>query len=247
MAYKVESMNTVHYKEVSSTMDVVLDHILEDTAKPILVISNQQTRGRGRYDSAWFSPLGGLYMTYAFPLMSQLNSIQLRFLHYAAALGVQQVLKNIYSVEILVKWPNDIYYKNRKLGGILIELVTKKADFLLLGIGVNISRESDISQNLDCIPAVFLEDIIHHSVKRDDLVKLITESLFSFVNLTIAEDYEKLVSFFNENSLDINRKFEYQSSVFKCIGISETGLLKLESSNHSYIEIQIDQSNNLNT
>ncbi|OLS32498.1 MAG: Bifunctional ligase/repressor BirA [Candidatus Heimdallarchaeota archaeon AB_125] len=245
MVYRIEYMNTVHYETTSSTMDVILKHLESELDNPILIIAKKQTKGRGRRDSEWFSPTGGLYMTYAFPLLTKPHLHQIRFLHYAAALGVQQVLRKSFSDDVLVKWPNDIYFEKKKLGGILIELVTKNLEYLLLGVGINIVRKDEGSEESKKLDIAFLEDIIQDEIELDKLIKHFSESIFKFVNLTFSIDYKKLTSIYNKNMINMNRKHKFESRAFTCKGISENGMLRLESTDSSHFDIPIDQSTDL--
>ena len=113
---------------------------LDTQDHPCVVISDEQTGGRGRYGRSFFSPKGsGLYLSYAFkpdfPLdeMTQITAV--------TAVLVRRVLSEVSCDPLLIKWVNDIYCDGRKVVGILTEgvgsLETASFDKLIIGIGIN--------------------------------------------------------------------------------------------------------------
>lgn len=102
---------------------------------PAIVITSNQTRGRGRGANEWFSGDGSLTMTLALPVAEHLKPHQVPLI---AGLAVRNALCELSgSEEIQLKWPNDLLIGDRKLGGLLCERV-EKAD--LIGIGINVSN-----------------------------------------------------------------------------------------------------------
>jgi len=106
---------------------------------PVLVTSTLQTAGRGREKRNWVSPKGkGLYSTFGFNLE---NSQNLNLLPLIAGISVIETLKKIVDIELGLKWPNDILYKNKKIAGILIEnIITASKIFCITGIGINLNH-----------------------------------------------------------------------------------------------------------
>ncbi len=245
MTHRIGYMNTVHYEKVSSTMDAIIEHLKNDIDHPILVVAKQQEEGRGRQNSAWFSPSGGFYGTFAFPLSSKMKPRQFSFLHYAAALAIQQAIKKKYGTEILVKWPNDLVFKNRKLGGILLELVSLQSEYLLLGIGINIELKEENTLVFEQLKATCLEEATGNQIQKNEFIRILSEYIFEYVNLVTEENYEKITSLFNTNSINMNKKHSYKSEVYLCRGISNTGELRLESSDKIQLDVHIDESNSL--
>ena len=245
MTHRIGYMNTVHYERVSSTMDVIIEHLKKDIEHPILVVAKQQIEGRGRQNSDWFSPDGGFYGTFAFPLASKLHPRQYSFLHYAAALAIQQATKKKYGSEILVKWPNDIVFQTRKLGGILLELVSLHSEYLLLGIGINIELKEENTLAFERLRATSLEEVTGIQIQKNEFTNILSEFIFEYVNLIMEENYEKIISLFKMNSLNMNKKHSYKSEVYLCRGISNAGELILESHDKMRVDVHINESNNL--
>ncbi len=109
-------------------------------------IAESQTKGRGRFDRQFFSPKQtGIYMSIILrPVFSSAEIIQLTPL---AAVAVAEASEKITNEPTQIKWVNDVYFKNKKICGILTEAAinpdTKKFDYVILGIGVNLYTPQD--------------------------------------------------------------------------------------------------------
>lgn len=100
---------------------------------PFAVLADGQTGGKGRYGRSFFSPSGsGFYFTYATHAVSLLPG-QITCL---AAVATAEAVRDIYAIELQIKWINDLMLDQKKAGGILTEKIGD--DLLLIGIGVNI-------------------------------------------------------------------------------------------------------------
>ncbi len=101
--------------------------------------AKEQTAGRGRTGNPWLSPEGGLYVTFAFPCsLENLKKHQNLPIRVGGVLAVQ--LRESFSLQVTLKWPNDVYLMGRKLAGILCESLPVDTDenFVLIGIGLNV-------------------------------------------------------------------------------------------------------------
>ncbi len=122
----------------SSTQDLARQTGLEGC-----YVALEQTRGRGKEGRIWYSPPGmGLYMTYAKRL--SLPPKKLPAVVYTASVVICQWLEE-KGVEAGIKMPNDVVVKGRKIAGVLAETRVKggKADFLFLGIGLNLNHSRE--------------------------------------------------------------------------------------------------------
>jgi len=90
-------------------------------------------KGRGKPGNSWFSPEGGLYFTVVLKIKEDVSDILLVTRLVADVICLQ--LKN-YGIDSYVKLPNDVYVKDKKISGILVE---KTKNFLLIGIGINLN------------------------------------------------------------------------------------------------------------
>lgn len=102
-----------------------------------VIIAEEQTGGRGKPGSSWFSPRGtGLYFSVI--LKPYKNSGELpRFTKFAAE-AVVRAVKNLFGLEAEIKEPNDVLISLKKVCGILTE---KTKDALIIGIGINVNTK----------------------------------------------------------------------------------------------------------
>jgi BirA family biotin operon repressor/biotin-[acetyl-CoA-carboxylase] ligase len=104
---------------------------------PAVVLAGRQTAGRGRGENVWWSASGCLTVTFALPIDDQIAPHQLPLI---AGLAVRNAAAELSgNQQILLKWPNDILFGDRKLGGLLCERI-QKAD--LVGIGLNLNTDA---------------------------------------------------------------------------------------------------------
>ena len=131
---------------VTSTNTVCAERAAQpDFVSPFVCIANQQTAGRGRRGRVWDSPpSAGLYLSLAWGI-SDIEAWQ--GLSLAVGLVIAQVLEKTAQLPGLqLKWPNDILQDNKKLGGVLIEVVRDAANAPVLVIGAGINCERDHAQ-----------------------------------------------------------------------------------------------------
>lgn len=108
----------------------------------LCVIAREQTRGRGRGQRVWASPLdAGLY--FSIVLRPKLERKLWPALTLIAALAVHYALQRACGLQTDIKWPNDIYAGGRKLCGILAETIEADTGHaVVLGIGINLNNQS---------------------------------------------------------------------------------------------------------
>lgn len=106
-----------------------------------VVVADGQRAGRGRSGRTWFSPPGlNIYLTglYRLPMPAD----RLSGLTLDAGTAVCQLVREV-GVDALAKWPNDVLVGERKLAGILAELVLGEAPAVLIGVGLNVNLTAD--------------------------------------------------------------------------------------------------------
>ncbi len=113
-------------------------------------ISNEQTAGRGRRGNQWLSPAtGNIY----FSLMWCFDSPNQQIKHFSllglsVGIAIAEALADIGLQDHGVKWPNDIYWQQKKMGGILIENISSSNN-VIIGIGLNITMPEDEASKVD--------------------------------------------------------------------------------------------------
>jgi len=138
--------NLVTIKQVDST-NSFLKNLLSNS-KPVpegtVIMAEEQYAGRGQQQNTWHSE-PGKNLTFSLLLKPHFLSVGDQFdLNRAASLGVYDALQPILGDQLKIKWPNDIYYGDRKLGGMLIENTIQGTQLKdsVIGIGLNINQEN---------------------------------------------------------------------------------------------------------
>jgi BirA family transcriptional regulator, biotin operon repressor / biotin---[acetyl-CoA-carboxylase] ligase len=134
---------THRFESVASTNDTARALALDGAAHGTTVLAREQTRGRGTKGRAWHSPAGlGLYASFVVrgPEGGPVPSPHL--LPVAAGLAAADALAAEARVEARLKWPNDLVYDSRKIGGILAEAVSSgpAGGFAVVGVGLNVGH-----------------------------------------------------------------------------------------------------------
>jgi len=132
--------------QCGSSMDLAWDLL---TSRKIhtwdSVLVTAQTAGRGQYRRSWVSPAGNLYASWVWPQPSGQNgstAYQENLIPLIAAYIISHGLK-LLGIETLIKWPNDLLYNTRKIGGILVEQRDRK---IIVGIGINVASAPSLPQ-----------------------------------------------------------------------------------------------------
>ena len=135
----------VVYKTIASTNSEAKLLAVQNAAHGTTVISEEQTKGRGRFGRDFFSPSdSGIYMIILKPKLNIENSV---LVTTAAAVAVCHAIDK-YSHDVpMIKWVNDIFIGDRKVCGILTEAVTNfesgMTDSVIVGIGINVKTKKE--------------------------------------------------------------------------------------------------------
>lgn len=149
---------------VGSTMDAAHALAAEGAPAGTLVIAEEQTAGRGRGGRVWTSRQGtGLWMTL---IERPRTDDGLDVLSLRVGLRLAPVLERWTPTPIRLKWPNDLFVGNRKLAGVLIEARWRgaRADWVAIGLGVNLTPAPGAANDLGAVDAAALEGADPHAV-----------------------------------------------------------------------------------
>ncbi len=115
-------------EEIESTNEYAKS-ILSDAVNGTVVYAESQSAGKGRFGKVWYSPRGGLYISVI------LKTKKPELIPIMAGIGICETL-NRYDILTGIKWPNDIMLNNKKIAGVLTEIIDDK---IILGIGLNLN------------------------------------------------------------------------------------------------------------
>ncbi|MCK4443150.1 MAG: biotin--[acetyl-CoA-carboxylase] ligase, partial [Thermoplasmata archaeon] len=126
-----------NFEALPSTMDKANQMAKRGAEEGSVIIASKQTKGRGRNGSLWESPEGGLYMSVI--LRPAVWASESHKLVYLAGNAAASALAGTIEKRIEIKWPNDLIYAEKKVGGVLCEgySVGRELEFGIIGIGIN--------------------------------------------------------------------------------------------------------------
>ena len=123
------------FKKIPSTNDKSIE-LIKKGFKSGIIITDNQTKGRGRYGRKWISLKGNLFMSVFYLTEKKLDLNQLTKFNCKI---VSSTLKKYTKLKITIKPPNDLLHKKKKICGILQEIIKYKSNlFIIIGIGINI-------------------------------------------------------------------------------------------------------------
>ena len=120
---------------------------------PIAIFSRSQSSGFGRNNREWSAPVGGIWLSAAYPIKSKKFNPEIFSISIAYKL-CEMLSKE--SIKVNLKWPNDIFYGSRKLIGFLPKVITRgdQINYVRVGLGMNLKNKSPF-------PGISLSKIIN--------------------------------------------------------------------------------------
>lgn len=202
------NLNINVYKTIGSTNTFVKELASNGEAEGLVVISEEQTAGRGRFGRKFHSPKGtGIYMSIL--LKPKMHASESFLITTSAAVSVSRAIESISNKEAKIKWVNDVYCNNKKACGILTEasfdFESGLIEYAVLGIGINIvsPKEGFNTEIKDIATGIFDDESL---VTPDIRSKLIAEVLNRFLSYYKNIKDKSFLKEYKERSLLINKE-----------------------------------------
>lgn len=168
-------MKLLRFKRLGSTNTKAFKLAETGAHEWTVVVSEVQTKGRGRAGKTWVSPRGGLWFSVI--LRPSIDAGKAGLLQMLAGVSARRAIERVGGVKVWLKWPNDLVRSDGKLGGILVETKTVADDmlFAVIGIGIN------VNQPQKSLPdgAVSLFDARHRRTSLRNLLSAVLRELSS--------------------------------------------------------------------
>ncbi len=166
------------YREIGSTNQVLLDRIAEGSIHGHVCLAEFQTAGRGRRGNRWIMPLGaGICMSLGWHFETPSSSPTR--LSLVTGIGIMRTLQGFGIQGAGIKWPNDVMWRGRKLGGVLLEVSGGSSGFIgvIIGVGLNVAFPE---QEIDVIdqPWIDIATIAGQKISRNSLTAMLLCGLF---------------------------------------------------------------------
>ena len=157
LAQRVIGHKLHYHQSLPSTMDETRRLAQEGASEGIVVIAEDQTDGRGRFDRRWISPVG---LNLAFSVLFRPEISHLPFINMAAALSVCDAVRDLTGLSPEIKWPNDVRINGKKLSGILVETEVEGAEVVhaVVGIGLNVNLDPRSYSEIEAVATSILAE-----------------------------------------------------------------------------------------
>lgn len=225
---------TIFYEKQMDSTNIKAKQLGEmDAENGSLVITECQTKGRGRRGKTWVSPTGvNCYFTIL--LRPELAAQKASMITLVSALSLAKAIKECCCLDTVIKWPNDVVANGKKLCGILTESSTdlEYINYVVVGIGVNMNQTDFPAEIKNVASSIRLETGIQ--VRRAELVGIFLDYFEKdYEKFLLTQDLSVLSEEYNE--LLVNRGREVRiiekgkERVLTALGIDESGALLVQN------------------
>jgi BirA family biotin operon repressor/biotin-[acetyl-CoA-carboxylase] ligase len=162
---------------VSSTNDLAMERVKRGSANGYVCVAESQSAGKGRRGRTWISPFASnIYLSTVWRFEGGAASVE--GLSLAVGVAIVRALEGLGFGGMGLKWPNDILWEQRKLGGVLLEIVGDPAGLcdVIVGVGVNVNMPGTVISQIDQ-PWVDLRHIEQQQVDRNSVVGALLNGL----------------------------------------------------------------------
>ena len=229
-----------YFESVGSTNDEALAWAASGAPDLSLVIADEQTSGRGRLNRKWFTPKGTA-LACSLILRSPTPSLLPRTVGLAALSIADSLFE--HQLDVRIKWPNDVLINSRKVAGVLIETVWSgtEIDSLVLGMGINVQRDSVPPAEDLQFPATSLEEELGHALDREGLLHDVLSAFIArrqqIGTDEFMKDWEDLLAFRGERvQISVN---ESETQAGELLGIDSRGALRLRDEHGNVVTAQV--------
>ncbi|MBO8159437.1 biotin--[acetyl-CoA-carboxylase] ligase [Thermosyntropha sp.] len=219
---RIFGRNIIYYNCLDSTNEEAKRILKKNEIEEGTVITAlKQTSGRGRLQRRWESPVGGLWFSLVLHPILSVSEIALLSLVFAA--GLCNSLSKFLPDECYIKWPNDVYYQDKKIAGILLELNGEidTTYYLIAGIGINVNlREEDLPLAVrETATSLYIESGREHDINR--VLAEVLEGLESCYLLFLENGFAPILDKFKDRCMHLGKKVMVKRGERVIEGINE--------------------------
>ncbi len=200
------------YKTIDSTNTQAKSEAMNNAINGTVIISEEQTKGRGRFGRDFFSPTqSGIYMSII--LKPNLNVTDSVLITTAAAVAVSNAIKKSTNKMPQIKWVNDIYINNKKVCGILTEAVidfeSGTVGSVIVGIGLNVkTKEKEFPKELQDIAGSIFYGEENYCIRNQLAAEIINQVLCLCGNL----ENKQFLKTYKERSMILGENIIYNKN-----------------------------------
>lgn len=230
------------FDSVISTNKVAAELAAKDYPDGTVIISDSQTGGKGRLGRLWLSPPEkNIYMSII--LRPMLLPKDATILTIMSSVACASAIRNLMSIPVSIKWPNDMLVSNKKLGGILTEIKSDmdRIHYAVLGIGINVNMDiSEMPDELKPI-ATSIKNETGEAWLRSQVAVSVLKELDKWYDILSTIGKKPIIDEWLQLSSTIGQrvKITIGDNIFTGIaeGIDEEGMLILKLPDNSFKKI----------
>ena len=219
-----------YYESCDSTNRVAAELLHDNKIQPGgVVFADYQTAGRGQQNHRWESAVGD-NLTFSVVLFPDLPVHQQFHLNMVVSLAVADALQLFLKEAVQVKWPNDIFYQDHKLGGILIQNNLQQATIRtsIIGIGLNINQIQ-----FSFPRAISLAMIRNQVMDREEILSEILVALELKLKSIYTNNSSKLLTLYESRLYGKGKKRIFRDASGQIegtiLGVEENGRLQVQT------------------
>ncbi|WP_419743644.1 biotin--[acetyl-CoA-carboxylase] ligase [Macrococcoides bohemicum] len=235
------------YEEVTSTQTIAHELLME-IDKPLLVLSEIQTAGKGRFKRPWASKRDtGLWMSLV--LHPNISYQQIATFNLFISIAIAEAIKNVTHLEPKIKWPNDVYINDKKVCGFLTEINgdSDGVHTIICGIGININHTiEDFDATIrDTATSLKLES--KTDTDRYLFIKTLIDSIEHYYEAFLTQPFKEIKNIYKSYSMIWDRTLRYtegNKQIYgKAIDLKDDGVLVVlddTGERHHFISADIE-------
>ena len=197
-----------------------------------VIMADDQYAGRGQQGNKWISR-AGCNLTFSIYLKPFFLPVDKQFmLNIAVSIGINNALRSYMPDGIKIKWPNDVYFDDKKIGGVLIENIISAGNIksTIIGIGINVNQRNYDGLGLNQVSS--LGEILQQDVDLNKLLAQICKCIeVEYLKLR-SGDYDLQHDLYLKDLYKFGEKCTYRDgeNTFegKIINVTKTGLLMID-------------------
>ena len=164
----------------------------------VVIVADEQTKGKGRFNRKWFSSKGGLYLSI---LLKEQDIGNVKYLTFISALSAVKSIEKITGLKAKIKWPNDIHFNGKKLCGILTETFKEG---VVVGVGINTNQKKFNKQISNIATSIKIES--NKTVDKEKLLNKCLEEFSLLYKQYKNRKYKKILALLKKNCDTIDRE-----------------------------------------
>ena len=220
-----------YYNRLDSTNEEAWELVDKGYEHGSIIITENQTRGKGRQSNSW-STVAGKSLAFTLILDKEYPNSFSSFISLATGISiVESIMKR--GVDCLLKWPNDIFASNKKIGGILCEskIKDKRIKKMIIGIGLNVNEtvEEHPQDIQDYISTMY--NITNHAHQRELIVAEFLNSFEKWMN-KIEDEPAEIVEAWNAHCMHVKESISFfdkgEKNEGTFVGLNDEGFAKID-------------------